>query len=185
MSTLLSDARVFAIRAHAGQVRKYTAEPYIHHCEAVACMVAAASGDEAMVAAAWLHDTVEDTPTTVDELRARFGEDVAELVSWLTDVSRPEDGNRAARKALDRAHIAQAPARAKAIKLADLIDNTSSIVDRDPGFAKVYMAEKRALLAVLADVTDGWPSSTPLLARAQGLVDEYFRAHSGEHHADR
>lgn len=173
---IISHARLFAARAHAGQVRKYTGEPYVTHCDAVATMVAMVGGDEAMMAAAWLHDTIEDTPATLDELRAEFGEDVATLVNWLTDVSRPEDGNRAARKALDRAYIARAPARAKAIKLADMIDNTSTIVVRDPGFAEIYMAEKSALLEVLADVKDGWPAAVPLLAMARQQVETYFRA---------
>jgi hypothetical protein len=74
-----------------------------------------------------LHDTVEDTGVELAELRRVFDDDVATLVEWLTDVSRPEDGNRVARKAIDRAHTARAPARAKTVKLADLIDNSRSI----------------------------------------------------------
>jgi hypothetical protein len=69
----------------------------------------------------------------------------------LTDVSRPEDGNRAARKAIDLAHTAKASPAAKTIKLADLIDNTRSIVERDPDFAKVYLQEKARLLEVLQE----------------------------------
>ena len=79
----------------------------------------------------------------------RFGEDVATLVDWLTDVSRPSDGNRAARKAIDRARLACAPARAQTIKLADLIDNTASVVAHGKGFAPVYLREARELLGVL------------------------------------
>lgn len=62
---LIADAAAFAAQAHAGQVRKYTGEPYIRHPEAVAKLVQASGGDTAMVAAAWLHDTVEDTAVTV------------------------------------------------------------------------------------------------------------------------
>lgn len=174
--SIILEAQRFATIAHDGQPRKYTGEPYVTHCAAVAQLVAATSGDEAMVAAAWLHDTVEDTPATLDELRALFGFDVADLVYWLTDVSQPGDGNRAFRKSLDRDHIARAPARAKAIKLADLIDNTSSITAHDPGFARIYMYEKRALLVVLEDVVMNWPEAAPLLSRAKALVDDYFRA---------
>jgi (p)ppGpp synthase/HD superfamily hydrolase len=102
-----------------------------------------------MIAAALLHDVVEDTPFTIDDINDRFGNKVAELVSWLTDVSRPEDGNRKTRKSLDREHIVEAPAEAQTIKLADLIHNTKSIEQHDPGFWKVYKQEKIALLDVL------------------------------------
>lgn len=104
-----------------------------------------------MIAAAWLHDVVEDTNTTLDEIRECFGDVVHDLVESLTDVSKPEDGNRARRKMLDREHIARASAEAKTVKLADLIDNTQSIVERDPDFAKVYMTEKLRLLFYLRE----------------------------------
>jgi (p)ppGpp synthase/HD superfamily hydrolase len=148
---MVERARVFATAAHAavGQVRKYTFEPYIVHPAEVAMIVAEAGGSEAMVAAAWLHDTVEDTGVTNEVIRAEFGAEVAELVGWLTDVSRPEHGNRAHRKALDRAHSAMAPAEAQTVKLADLIANTRSIVEHDVAFAKTYLEEKRLLLEVM------------------------------------
>jgi guanosine-3',5'-bis(diphosphate) 3'-pyrophosphohydrolase len=81
----------------------------------------------------------------------QFGSVVASYVEQLTDVSRPEDGNRAARKAIDLAHTALASPQAHTIKLADLISNTRSIVERDPVFAVTYLAEKRKLLEVLKD----------------------------------
>jgi (p)ppGpp synthase/HD superfamily hydrolase len=113
-------------------------------------MVAALPGaTEAMVAAAHLHDVVEDTGVTIETVRDEFGSEVADLVSWLTDVSRPEDGNRAHRKARDREHTAAAPAEAQTVKLADLISNTRSIMAHDPKFAVTYLEEKRALLAVM------------------------------------
>ena len=71
---------------------------------------------------------------------------VTDLVMWLTDVSKPSDGSRKARKLIDRAHTAAAPPEAKTIKLADLIDNIKSILARDPDFARVYLREKRLLL---------------------------------------
>ena len=104
-----------------------------------------------MVAAALLHDVVEDTDVSLEDISIKFGPDIADLVSDLTDVSKPEDGNRATRKALDRAHTARASAAAKTIKLADLISNSRSIVEFDPHFAKVYLKEKALLLGVLTD----------------------------------
>jgi (p)ppGpp synthase/HD superfamily hydrolase len=149
--TMIVRARVFATAAHAavGQVRKYTGEPYIVHPAEVAKIVTDAGGTEAMICAAWLHDTVEDTGVTIETIRAEFGAEVAELVGWLTDVSRPEHGNRAHRKALDRAHSAAAPAEAQTVKLADLIANTRSIIEHDVAFARTYLEEKRLMLEVM------------------------------------
>lgn len=149
--TLVERARLFATAAHAavGQTRKYTGEPYVVHPVEVAGIVESAGGSNAMIAAALLHDVLEDTGVTFDLLVEQFGSDVAELVLWLTDVSKPEDGNRSTRKALDRQHSAAAPAAAQTVKVADLISNTRSIVAHDPGFAKTYLEEKRLLLDVL------------------------------------
>lgn len=167
---LVDRAIACAARAHQGQTRKYTGEPYITHPLAVACAVASVTDEVEIIAAAVLHDVVEDTAVTLDEIRAEFGDRVADLVGWVTDVSKPEDGNRAARKAIDREHLAAAPAEAQTIKLADLIDNTASIVERDPAFARVYLREKTELLAVL---TKGDPR---LLARAVAQIEHQERA---------
>lgn len=149
---LIEKARVFATAAHAaiGQKRKYTGEDYIVHPTEVAEIVAGVPGaTDTMVAAAYLHDVVEDTSVTLETIKIEFGEEVATLVEWLTDVSKPEDGNRAARRAIDRAHTAGAPPEAQTIKLADLLSNCSSIKMYDPEFAKVYLDEKRQLMQVL------------------------------------
>lgn len=153
MGDLEQRARQFASDAHGSidQRRKYTGEPYIVHPMAVAEIVRSVPHDEAMIAAALLHDVVEDTPVSIEEIRAEFGLDVGNLVDWLTDVSRPADGNRRARKHMDLLHTAKAPARAKTIKLADLIDNTLTIAKHDPHFWRVYRREKQALLAVLTE----------------------------------
>ena len=145
-------AQVYAMAAHAavGQKRKYTGEPYIVHPGEVASIVASVPGSTPdMVAAAWLHDVIEDTGCTFTDVHMAFGIDIATLVGWLTDVSKPTDGNRAKRKAIDREHTAQAPAEAQTIKLADLISNSKSIMQYDPDFAVTYLAEKKLLLEVL------------------------------------
>lgn len=153
MDTLIARARRFATQAHRriDHRRKYTSQPYEVHLKAVAQLVGAITDDSEMIAAAWLHDTVEDTAVTLDEIRRRFGAGVADLVADLTDVSRPGDGNRAARKAIDRAHIARASPRAKTVKLADLLDNCRDIRRSDPRFARVFAAEAQALLDVLRE----------------------------------
>lgn len=143
---LVHRAMVFALNAHNGQVRKYTGEPYITHPLAVVEIVSSVSHTPEMLCAAWLHDTVEDCGIHLDDVERVFGHKVASLVEQLTDVSKANDGNRAKRKAIDRAHTAAASPEAKTIKLADLIDNARSIIERDPEFAKVYLREKRLLL---------------------------------------
>jgi (p)ppGpp synthase/HD superfamily hydrolase len=150
---LVCDAHEFAHRAHAsiGQVRKYTGDAYIVHPVAVAELVRSVPHDDAMVAAALLHDVVEDTPVALPEIKQRFGADIAALVDWLTDVSKPEDGNRAIRKNLDLVHTKKAPERAKTIKLADIIDNTITISRHDRGFWRRYREECLNLLDVLRD----------------------------------
>lgn len=162
-------ADAFAAEAHGsiGQVRKYSGEPYIEHPREVAAIVAGAlPGDHEAVAAALLHDVVEDTPHTIDDIAAEFGSAIAGLVFEVTDVSRPADGNRKVRKEIDRLHIARASSRGQTIKLADLISNSQSIVAYDPGFAKVYLREKSRLLEVLQE---GHPA---LLERARGILLE-------------
>ena len=162
---MINLARTFASRAHYGQVRKYTGEPYIEHPLEVAKIVRKHNGSKEMVAAALLHDVVEDTDVTLDEVRQEFGDAVANLVDDLTDVSKPEDGNRAFRKAMDRDHTAQASAAAMVIKAADLISNTKSIVEHDPSFARVYLKEKRALLDVMFKIKhmDIWKEADSML----------------------
>jgi len=149
---LLDTALRVAVEAHAGQVRKYTGEPYVTHPVAVARLVGGVFPDVDMIGAAYLHDVLEDTDVTAtDLLQHGLGSSMVRLVQQLTDISTPEDGNRAARKALDRAHTAQASAMAKTVKLADLLDNTRSITLYDPNFAVVYMREKAQLLEVLTE----------------------------------
>ena len=160
-----------AKKMHRTQRRKYTNEPYIVHPFAVAGLVASVTEDDDMIIAALLHDVVEDSPMEVKTIRGIFGVRIAQMVEDLTDVSRPADGNRAKRRAIDREHSAKASPEAKTIKLADLIDNTKSICAFDPEFAKVYMPEKKALLEVLRDGGDPM-----LFSLADNLVKKYFSA---------
>ena len=153
---VIAKALDFATKAHSSvdQIRKYTGDAYIVHPIEVAEIVKGAGGSIAMQAAALLHDTVEDTDVTSSDIATEFGSEIAKLVSELTDVSKPEDGNRALRKGMDRAHSASASRNAQVIKLADLISNTKSIKQHDPNFWKVYRKEKIALLAAMDKVHD-------------------------------
>lgn len=165
MSPLEARAKQFAETAHAGQVRRYTDEPYITHPADVVALVRSVPHTEAMLAASWAHDTVEDTDATHDDVARELGAEVAILVEELTNVSRPQDGNRRQRKALDRAHAAKASPAAKTIRLADLIVNVRTIVERDPTFAKVYLPEKALLLEELREGDPTlWAIASDLLA---------------------
>ncbi len=139
----------FATAAHEGQARKYTGEPYITHPVAVAELVRTVPHYPDMIAAALLHDVVEDCGIPSAQIHDEFGHGVGNMVDWLTDVSTPADGNRAARKAIDREHLDRAPPSVKTIKLADVIHNTISIKANDAGFWQIYRAENLALLEVL------------------------------------
>ncbi|KAA0012014.1 bifunctional (p)ppGpp synthetase/guanosine-3',5'-bis(diphosphate) 3'-pyrophosphohydrolase [Billgrantia pellis] len=153
MDDMIERAALFSRAAHqaVGQRRKYTGESYWHHPVAVAERVSAVeTATVEMIAAAHLHDVLEDTAVTALDIEACFGERVAVLVLELTDqFVDPEIGNRAHRKALERDRLAQVSPEAQTIKYADLIDNTYSIVARARGFARVYLAEKRRLLEVM------------------------------------
>jgi (p)ppGpp synthase/HD superfamily hydrolase len=101
-------------------------------------------GEPNVLAAAYLHDTVEDTKTTIGELMKAFNAPVAELVYWLTDT---ETGNRSARMTMAAWRLGRAPWEAKMIKLADIIYNSRTIVAHDPGFAPKFLVEKKQVLA--------------------------------------
>ena len=133
-SPILTLARAyhFAALKHAAQRRKgEAAEPYVNHLAEVAELVARATqGEEPeVVVAAVLHDTVEDTATTLADIAAAFGERVAGLVAEVTDdKSLPKQ----TRKDLQVAHAAGASRGAQIIKLADKTSNLRSMANSPP-----------------------------------------------------
>ena len=152
MNTIL-EAAAFARRAHAGQRRKYTDRPFIFHPARVAGRVAAhPQATEVMVAAAFLHDVVEDTPHTLEEVSAGFGSDVARLVDELTNPSKGSKAPRLERKQQDRDHLALVSVEAKIIKLVDRIDNLQEMAEAPESFREKYFEESRLLVEVIGDV---------------------------------
>lgn len=135
------------------------------HPEEVAAIVRDAGLSDDAIAAALLHDVVEDTPIENAEIMRWFGKRVGSYVDDLTDVPLSA-GNRATRKAIDRERIAAAGYEPQTIKAADLISNTTTIVEYDPDFAKTYLREKRSTLELL---TRAHPS---VLARANETLRE-------------
>ena len=152
LNSIVTTARVAASAAHGAidQRRKYTNEPYINHPARVAGILTSIDAPEDVIAAAWLHDVVEDTPLTISWIFEQFGSSIGSIVTWVTDTSKPEDGNRAVRKGIDRDRLAKADALSQTLKVADLIDNTRDVIKHDPDkFGRVYIPEKKALLEVL------------------------------------
>ena len=157
---MVVESKMFATAAHAavGQKRKYSGDDYIVHPQRVAAIVERHGGSDEMVAAAWLHDTVEDTDVTLELITKTFGYEIASIVEGLTDISLPDDGNRAKRKSIDRMHSANASTEAQFVKCADIIDNSWDIAENDLSFAKVYKSEVFLLLNAMTKVkhTEIW-----------------------------
>ena len=156
---LVERAEVFARCAHANQLRKYTNDLYTVHPEQMVGLLMQVHElglvgqlTDQMIAATWLHDTVEDTPATLEEIREDFGDEVADLVFWLTDTLTHTDGNRAFRKEAARKRLAEAPMEAQIIKAIDLMHNAGSIALHDPDFWKVFDKEAQELLAAMTKV---------------------------------
>ena len=136
----------YASTQHKEQRRKYTDEPYILHPIAVAKKVQEL-GDIAL-AAAILHDVIEDTDSTYDDIFKLFGKHVADVVQELTDPTL-EEGNRAKRKEITREKMAGGSFIAKSIKCADILHNAISILEYDKDFAVVFMREIELLFPCL------------------------------------
>lgn len=152
--SLEARARRFAALCHGevNQLRKYTEDPYIRHPEGVAGILRTTKGcDESLLAAAWLHDVVEDTDATLGEVRSEFGDEVANLVKMVTDFT-PKDGrSRKERKQIYNLHLAKASPKGKTLKIADIIHNLSSIMEFDSDFGMLYSREKLEQLQFLSD----------------------------------
>lgn len=120
---LISEAAEFAARCHTGMARKGRGnEPYVNHLAEVANLLAAATdgSDAELVAAGWLHDTVEDAKATREELAQKFGERVAALVVEVTDDMNLSQAERRQKQVDDAPH--KSP-DAKMIKIADKVSN--------------------------------------------------------------
>ena len=129
---LISEAAELAARRHNGMARRGRGnEPYINHLAEVANLLAAATdgADAELVAAGWLHDVIEDTDTTREELAPKFSDRVASLVVECTDdMTLPKDERR-------RRQVVDAPkksAGARLIKIADKISNVGARIHSDP-----------------------------------------------------
>lgn len=151
--SLVASAEAIARRAHQGQMRDDSDQPYIVHPARVAARLARRfPGDAALTAAGWCHDVIEDCPQiTRDELRTAIGTDAFAIVCEVTNPSKQHPQlPRAERKAMDRAHLATISMRARCLKLADRADNLrDGCACPDKEWLATYVRESRLLAEAL------------------------------------
>lgn len=174
----ISLAEGFCKAAHFGQKRKFTGEDYCNHPIRVANVLSAHGYKSVAVQiAALLHDVIEDTPITKQYIATYFGQEVADIVEWLTKRDwKRSDGTplkRWERKELEADRLKTAPVVVKTIKLADRLDNLPSVIEHDPKFAPVIVAETRYLLDHALKEGD-----TVLWAKLDAIVREYQQQHA-------
>ncbi|NDP43451.1 MAG: bifunctional (p)ppGpp synthetase/guanosine-3',5'-bis(diphosphate) 3'-pyrophosphohydrolase [Aromatoleum sp.] len=167
----LIDALAFAAHKHRNQRRKdVEASPYINHPIALARVLAVEAGvkDEKTLIAAILHDTVEDTETTPEELRLRFGKTIASVVAEVTDDKKLVKHRR---KELQIEHAPHLSKRAKLVKLADKTCNLRDVAKSPPrGWP---LRRQRAYFDWAKRVVDGLRGAHPWL---EALFDDAYRA---------
>ncbi len=157
MENILDNITAFADKAHGEQQRKYTPERYIVHPVRVMKICKQVTDDVCVLAAALLHDVLEDTEVKKDELenylltlmKPAMAHRTVQLVKDLTDVYVKRDYpnlNRRTRKAKELLRLEKTNPDAQTIKYADIIDNSREIIVHDPDFAMVFLYECRANL---------------------------------------
>lgn len=183
MNALTEAAREFALERHHGQIRPLINErPVVEHLAEVAQLVTEAGGTPEMIAAAWLHDVVEDTEATLGEVRELFGDAVAVIVDGLTDPPHFAPMVLHERKALQTARIASQPWEVQVVKVADQTSNVwmvanNPVVGWTAEKCRTYADGAHAIVAACSDI----PAS---------LAAEFAAAFKGAHtvhtaHAER
>jgi (p)ppGpp synthase/HD superfamily hydrolase len=173
-TTILLKAVQFAAVKHKHQRRKgVEASPYINHPIGVAHLLADVGSitDLGVLVAAILHDTIEDTETTPDELEGQFGRRVRDIVAEMTDNKRLD---KAVRKQLQVEHAPDLSPQAKAIKLADKISNVRDVLDSPP--ADWSLASRIEYLDWTERVVAGCRGTNDRLERYYDQVIEAGRA---------
>lgn len=157
MTTKLELIRDFAAVAHEGQQRRYSPDPYIIHPEKVMRTCAQVTSEECILYAALLHDVIEDTVVTKEQLQTFLYSNVdpgtadctLQVVIELTDVYTKENypqWNRHKRKEKEAERLGKVSGMAQTIKCADIIDNCQDITEHDPDFAPKYLKECSEIL---------------------------------------
>lgn len=177
MDNILEEIRHFADKAHGDQKRKYTSERYIVHPVRVMQICREYTNELPLLAAALLHDVLEDTPTTRNEIKeylitlmdlhqATYS---LKLVIELTDVYTKENypnWNRRKRKTEEAIRIEKTSADSQTVKYADIIDNCIEIINYDTDFANLFLRECKAILKKIPN------GNKQLYERAVKTVDD-------------
>jgi (p)ppGpp synthase/HD superfamily hydrolase len=162
-SELIARALAKATEAHAGQTRNGSGGlPYIEHPRMVAATLASRDYDEATLAAALLHDVVEDSDTTVEELRVEFGDEVADLVAALSDDESIESYRD--RKDEHRRRVAEVDGDALAIYAADKLTNMITLHAAIEGEGMRVADEYKVPLTLKLEV---WEADAAMLATTE------------------
>ncbi len=179
MSELIKAARIFANGSHQriDTLRNPALQSSEAHLKSVAQIVSSVSRDEEVIAAAWLHDVVEDTAATFGDVERNFGVRVAKLVHELTVVSYLGRRKRAVRFALEKEHFARVSEEAKTIKLADLIDTGRDLHKNQPADFERFALEATELASVLE------AGDQTLLARLRRDLEKYAPSTLRSHEA--
>ena len=182
ISMNLERALRWAAVRHADQTRRGSGVPYFQHVVAVAMTLDRLGYPEDVVIAGLLHDVVEDTDATLDDVRDRFGSVVAEVVAHCSEVKTDSEGRK--RPWIDRkrdhlAAFAQAPAEARAVILADKLHNLVSIlcdlVEGRPGWS-LFHADRDQVLWYYHASIDALVAGTEADTRLASLAEECRKA---------
>lgn len=166
MTQLFSRALIFATTCHAeaGQLRKFTGEPYIvHPIDVAMTLTRFGITDDATLAAAVLHDVVEDTDADIENVRRLFGGEVSVLVDQVTN--RP--GENFTQRLI---RLGSADWRAQAIKCADIVSNCTGLPALSPEWAMTYIPKKAREVGVLTRAPVGLYRAADIATRLDRLV---------------
>lgn len=187
MSQRFEQACIYAIRLHAGQVRKRSEVPYIAHLMSVCALVLEAGGDEDQAIAALLHDAVEDQGgyETLDEIRKRFGNRVASIVEGCTDAFTSPKPAWRLRKERYLEHLQRADQDVLLVSIADKLHNARCILldlkkDGEAVWARFNGGKEGTIwyYRSLVDIYSNYIDLTPMVSEL-GLVVEQITDLSG------
>ena len=162
------EARKFAREAHKSIILHTVSgdmRPHIEHLQEVADLIWASGGTEIEIAAAWLHDSVEDTSVTLQDIEEKFGNEIASLVADLTDPEESKQQSNAERKPKQAERVKSKNDSVKRIKLADQTSNIR-FVTTDPKSTWVFEGNRDYIIGakLIADACSG----------VSPLLDELF-----------
>lgn len=171
--TNLEKSIELATRKHTGQFRKFGGGDYIVHPLRVVKRIQKFNLGEDIECATAMHDTIEDTDVTKEEILEVSNQNVLKLIIEVTNPSKQSNQNRKTRKKIDREHLAKVSDEAKIIKLCDRIDNLNDLKGcLDFDYIQLYVNESKSLLEVLLPATNKYNEVfAELRAELQACID--------------